>query len=143
VEPSTLPKRTITNSVLLERLQCLAQQLCEPLRRAHDVDRIHRLVGRHQDELGGAVRLRGTRHHERDMTLLSNAWKAFSFLHQRDVLVCGGMKHDIRLVMLENFADSRPVARVPYRWHHGSRGHPVAKLLCDGIQTRTRRARKE
>ena len=80
VLPSTLPKRTAMSAMRDARLQRLAHLLGEPLGRAHDVDRVDRLVGRDQHEALDAVRGRGaSRRTCVPSTLFCSAAHAFSF----------------------------------------------------------------
>ena len=55
--PSTLPKRTVENEVPLPTRLRLDDELGDPLGRAHHARRVHRLVGRDQDEAVDAVQL--------------------------------------------------------------------------------------
>ena len=56
VEPSTLPKRTVTKRVWLSLRQRLDVDLGDALGDAHDRGRVDRLVGRDHDEFADAVR---------------------------------------------------------------------------------------
>ena len=101
-EPSTLPKRTAMKLVPLP--SCAAAPRDEPLadrlRLAEDVLRPHRLVGGDEDE-GFAPQLGGELgEHLRAEHVVPHGLERVR-LHQRNVLVRGGMEDDRRPVALE------------------------------------------
>ena len=95
VEPSTLPKRTMTKRVPVGSLQRLADQFRQALGGAHHVGRVDRLVGGDQHELLHAVRACAARgEHQRAEHVVEHRLPGVVVLHQRHVLVGGRMKND-------------------------------------------------
>ena len=134
VEPSTLPKRTMTNCVRLA-LQRLADHLGEALGRAHHVRRVDRLVGRYEHELSTlpcCARARATsacRKH-----VVRHRLERVLLLHQRHVLVRGGVEDDLRPRRANTSLDAPRVLGVADDRGDGTPRQAVAELLLDRVQ---------
>ncbi len=115
-------------------LQRLASELGQPLRRAHDVGRIHRLVGRDQHDLGRAVRLRSTGYGNSREHIVAHCLERVFILHQRHVLVSRGVKHDVGPIAREQLAHARLVFRIADDRTHGERRTTIRELLRDRIE---------
>ena len=93
-------------------LQALADDLGEALGRAHHAGRIDRLVGRDQHELLDLRRHRGAREHPGAVRVVAHRLPGVGLLHQRHVLVRGGVEHDARALAREDVLDQRRVLDV-------------------------------
>src|SRR5581483_4615919 len=100
----------------------LDDPLAERLRLAHHRLRVDCLVGRDEDEPLDAELDRDLGHHLRRERVVANRLERVG-LHQRDVLVGGGVEDDVRRVPLEHAAHALPVAGV--REHRHARGEPA------------------
>ena len=89
----------------------LDDQLGDALGRAHDARRVHRLVGRDQDEALDAVRVGRLGQQPRAAHVVLHRL-ARVLLHQRHVLVRGGVEDDLRPVLREHRVDPRGVGHV-------------------------------
>ena len=96
--PSTLPKRTITKRVRVAPLQRLADHLGQPLAGAHHAVGIHRLVGRDSTNFSTPCAIAASRHDLRARDVVEHRLPRVLVLHQRHVLVRGGVEHDGRPV---------------------------------------------
>ena len=97
VAASTLPKRTTENDVPLPARLRLDDELGDALGRAHHARGVHRLVGRDQDEAIDAVALRRLGEEPRAADVVLDRL-AGVLLHQRHVLVRGGVEDDLGLM---------------------------------------------
>ena len=97
--PSTLPKRTVTNRVSRASLPIgLHDQLGDPLARTHHARRVDGLVGRDQDEALHPVVAGHLGDDPRADDVVLDRLAGIR-LHQRHVLVGGGMEDEVRPVL--------------------------------------------
>ena len=75
-------------------LQALAHHLGQPLRGAHHIGWIYRLVGRHQHEFFDFCDSRGARQHPSAIGVVAHRLPGVGLFHQRHMLVRRGMKDD-------------------------------------------------
>ena len=136
-EPRTFPKRTPQN--LVGRVVAVAPRLDDPLaqrlRLAHHGLRVDGLVRRDEDEALRAELDGDVGDRARDERVVAHRLERVR-LHERHVLVRGGVEDDGRAVLLEDLAHLRRVARVG---ENGSRGVEVAlvhELALDLEQAR-------
>ncbi len=116
------------------RLQRLAEHLRQALGGAHDVGRIHRLVGRDEHEFLRPRGLRRARGDERRQGVVRHRLEGVVLLHQRHVLVGRGVEHDLRRVAREYLLHAPRVLRVADRCRDRHAGQAVAELLLYRVQ---------
>ena len=87
----------------------LHDHLAQPLARAHDICGVDRLIGRYLNELLHAAGIRGTDEVERTEHVVADGLLRAG-LHERDMLVRGGVEHDLGTVALHQAHESRAVA---------------------------------
>ena len=86
--------------------------LGQALARAHDVGRVHCLVGGHQHEPRGAAAPGHLRHVQRAQHIGTQRLDLVEFLHQRHVLVGRGVEHYGGLVPLADGHDAIKISHV-------------------------------
>ena len=87
----------------------LHDHLAQPLARAHDICGVDRLVGRYLNELLHAAGIRGTDEVERTEHVVADGLLRAG-LHERNMLVRGGVEHDLGTVAVHQAHESRAVA---------------------------------
>ena len=110
------PRPSLDLALLDRESEGLDVYLCKTLRAAHDVRRVHRLVGRHHHHLLDVVLDALVGHVPRTCDVHSDRF-ARVLLHQRDVLVGSGVEHHLRPVLPEHVVQSRLLPHVADHRH--------------------------
>ena len=119
-------------------LQALAQHLGHALGGAHDVGRIHRLVGGNEHELADPGRGRRTRAHGSAHDIVAHRLPGVADFHERHMLVGGGVKHEYRPMLVHHRLHAYRILAV------GDQGDDLEarphrfELLLDGVERELR-----
>src|SRR5205085_2192757 len=106
----------------------LHDQLGHPLRRSHDACWPYRLVGRNENKML-ACRLQScVGDVQRTENVISDRFNNV-LLHQRDMLMSGGVKYGVRPMLSENRRDPLAIAHIGDYWRHGDVGIRATELV--------------
>ena len=117
-------------------LQALAHDLGHALGRTHHRRRIDRLVGGHENELLDLRLDRGAGQHEGAVGVVAHRLPGVGLLHQRHVLVRGGVEDDVRLLAREHVLDQRRVLHVAHDRHERQLREGVGERGLDLVDGR-------